>query len=384
MNLNNRIKRLSRITRETAHNILFSKKYEGNEFYNLDLVESGFENRNVESTDNKYIERIIRSYNLAKDVQLRSGQCYQVSNEWLPIYEAYMGDIINALSSSAVSEVAKIYNNFFRESCSVGLHGLPVDMAKNYFNGKISRKYKKLFLDDFIHRYLLWKSALGKEFTITSLVSPNIGNPYGYNLNNLFIKAGSDYLHYYATIISRLTNKSDKARILELGGGFGGMAYYLMRDNPSITYIDIDLPENLALTAFYLLNSFPEKKIVLYGEDDISENSIDKYDAILLPNFEISTFSDNSIDLSFNSYSLAEMSNEAIENYLLNIGRITKTFIYHVNHIRNSVVSGDDFPLNLDKYELLYRAPALWNMARKYDMDEYEFLYKSRDLKFSI
>jgi len=44
------------------------------------------------------------------------------------------------------------------------------------------------------------------------------------------------------------------------------MAYYFIRDNVNSAYIDLDLPENSALTAYYLLKAFPDRRIRLFGE----------------------------------------------------------------------------------------------------------------------
>jgi hypothetical protein len=41
-------------------------------------------------------------------------------------------------------------------------------------------------------------------------------------------------------------------------------------------------------------------------------------------------------------------------------------------------MSADDFPVDLDKFELVKRSPALWNKAINFSMDEFEFLYKAK------
>jgi putative sugar O-methyltransferase len=348
----------------------------------LDLIEKGFANRINDVLDNNIFERIIESYNKAKLKQSESEDLYQVSNEWVSIYTHYMNEIIQALTTRSIDKVKSIYNNFFREYCSVGLHGLPVDMPKHYFSGDITDTYKTLFLNDFLHRLELWNTTIGKSFEINSLESPDIGNPYGMYVADKFIKTGSDYLHYYATMISRILRGNDRKIVLELGGGYGGMAFYLIRDNKDITYLDFDLPENLALTSFYLMSAFPDKRIALYGEVDLSSVTIKEYDIILMPNFEISKIKNDTIDLIFNSYSLAEMSREAVSNYIDNFNRIANKFIFHINHTRSTVIKSDDFNIDLNKFELLYRAPALWNLARNKEMDEFEYLFKNKHLTF--
>lgn len=346
-------------------------------------IENSFENRegNVESS--QIFERIIAAYNKSKMIQQTSSAVYQVSNDWIPIYDQHMGQIMEALSQHDVPGLKKIYNNFFRHSCSVGLHGLPVDMFQHYFSGNVTAEYQKLYMDDLLHRIRLWLETMETSCPLTDLTSPNLGNPYGCQIDGVFIRAGSDYQHYYATIIGRLIRSPEHKAVLELGAGFGGMAYYLLRDNDNLTYIDVDLPENAALTSFYLLSAFPEKKIALYGEIDLASDDVNNYDAVILPNFALKQLKSGSVDLAFNSYSLAEMSRETINNYINEFNRVCNKFIFHVNHNKVSLVKADEFPIDKNKFELVFRAPALWNMARNAEMDEFEYLYKNKQMTFT-
>lgn len=348
-------------------------------------LKNGLDDRIGSVVDVDNIERIVIAYNKAKSSQKVAADHYQVGDLWSPIYDKHMKEITAALTSENVNEVGKIYANFFREPCSWGLHGLPVeDMNATYFSGRVSEEYFNLYMKDALNRIEIWLNTVGKTSPISDLETPIIGNPYGYYLDETFIRAGVDYQHYYATIIKRLTNNSNAQKfVLELGGGFGGLADFLLRDTPGLTYIDVDLPENMALTAFYLLSAYPNKKIALYGEIDHTTEDLSQYDAVLLPNFSIADLKDDSIDLSFNSYSLAEMPLETVTNYINHFNRITTKFIYHVNHTKFSTVKADDFPIDLDKFEVISRAPALWNMGRDSNMDEFEYIFKNKKLGFA-
>ena len=77
------------------------------------------------------------------------------------------------------------------------------------------------------------------------------------------------------------------------------------------------------------------------------------------------------------------MSSEAVDNYLAHFNRLSNKFIFHINHTRDSVVKADEFKVDLNKFELVYRAPALWNMARNIEMDEFEYLFKNKSLVFA-
>ncbi len=356
-----------------------SREFRGNNNYNLSLVEKGFSDRKeVMRNDSDILNRICVAYNKAIDVQRQTSPVYRPSNEWLPIYERPLKEVIGALTSYDVGKLRNIYGNFWRDPCSTGLVGLPLDMKKYYFGRRIGRLPKMLFLNDMLYRYRLWRSLVGSTHTIKDLDSPCIGNPYGCYIDNAFVKGGSDYQHYYATLIGRLLKGVSSKCVVELGAGFGGMAYYLLRDQKKVSYIDFDLPENAALTAYYLLKAFPERVIKLFGEVDSLQNSIHNNEILIMPSFEIEQLSAGCAGLVFNSYSLAEMSRDAITRYIAEFARIVcgNGHFLHVNHGRDSLVVADNFGVDSDQFDLLYKIPALWNMGRNSWMDEYEYLYR--------
>ncbi|MYM70404.1 putative sugar O-methyltransferase [Pseudoduganella sp. FT55W] len=346
-------------------------------------IEGGFDDRRV-TADPAIIERVMKAYQRSKEVQQGAAEVYQVSHMWLPIYSGYMGEVMDVMARRDAEALGRIYANFFRESCSVGIHGLPIDMAANFFNVPvISDESKGKYVEDIMHRFNIWLSSMGKALPLDVLETPVVGNPYGFYIDGKFYRHGVDYQHYYATAISRLTRSKSHRTVLELGGGFGGLGYFLLRDNPDLTYIDVDLPENMALTAYYLLNACPDKKIALYGEVDLKTADLSQYDAIVLPNFAIAELPSGTVDLCFNSYSLAEMSLDTVDNYIAHFNRLATKYIYHINHTRIPPVKADEFPIDYSKFELVSRAPAMWNMGRNKEMDEFEYIYKAKDLSYA-
>jgi putative sugar O-methyltransferase len=349
---------------------------------NSDVAKCVEDRKELSGDDSALLKRISVAYIKASNDLLAHSEVFRPSNEWLPIYKHNLKEAIQALEECNTSDLDKIYRNFWREPCSTGLVGLPVDMKSSFF-GKaqnISYVNKSLYLNDSIHRFNLWKKLLGQRFPIDSLISPVIGNPYGYFIDEKFIKSGADYQHYYATRINDLLNvKQGRKIVAEIGGGFGGMAYYLIRDAKNSTYIDFDLPENLALTTYYLLKAFPEKKVLLYGEAELDGMKLADYDIILMPSFQLDKLPDATCDLIFNSYSLAEMSAKTISHYVLRSSKLIKEggWFFHVNHTKHSLVSARDFPIP-DNFELISEEFAAWNLGRNSNMDEFEFLYKKK------
>lgn len=322
------------------------------------------------------IEKIAHHYRLWKSEQTQAAAVYQVSREWLPIYEKYMGEVMHALQENQITKIKGMYENFFRDPLSTGLHGLHFDMVSTYMNPDAPPNQEA------ITKYLECCAFAARNFLLTcpgtsidKLVRPAVGNPYAYNLEGRTIFPGADYHYTFAEKIGVLLRKKTSPVVLELGGGFGGMAYYCLRDIPLVKYICVDLPENAALQAYFLKSYFPDKKIRLFGEDFESKD----FDALIIPNYGIESLSENFVDLTFNSYSLAEMSKETIENYVKLITYFTRDYFYHLNHVHWEV-GADSFPIDLNKFQLLFRNPTNWGKdPRRYQLDQHEFLYKSRN-----
>jgi hypothetical protein len=70
------------------------------------------------------------------------------------------------------------------------------------------------------------------------------------------------------------------------------------------------------------------------------------------------------------------MSQETIKTYINEFTRISKGYFLHVNHNKVSEIIADNFGVDLNQFDLLYKIPALWNAGRNLYMDEYEYLYK--------
>lgn len=343
-----------------------------------DIVPGYFVPRLADCPDDILIlKRIIAAYKKAKAKQKGSGEAFNVSNEWLPIYERQLGPVMKALLSENITELQRMYQNFFRDPCSTGLVGLPIHIPHLYSGGVIKQKYREYILCDVLHRYDLWKRRTGNKYTAEVLSAPLVGNPIGYTMNGVFIRAGGDYQHYYAHAIAELLGSSEKKAVVELGGGFGGLAYYLVRDNPRVTYVDFDLPEATALASYYLMRSLPNVSVRLYGEAELSAETLTTPGFVMMPSFEILNMPSKSAGVSFNSYSLAEMSPATIHLYLDQLTRITSGYFLHVNHNRDAVLSADNFDLERRGFRLVSRELAGWTLGINPQSDEYEYLYQA-------
>jgi len=321
------------------------------------------------------IAKIVDHYRQWHTVQTAQKEIYQVSREWLPIYQNYLGPMIDLYLKGDLNGIKQAFENFFRHPMSTGLHGMHFDMVDQYMNPNspptadaLKAYSESCGLTAFTFR------CTCPDTPIDKLVRKPAGNPYGYRLDGYMIYPSAEYHYAFSEKISILLKQVKPATILELGGGFGGLAYYCVRDIPDVKFILVDLPENAALQAYYLKTMFPEKNIKLYGESAIDS----QFDILIMPNFAIEEIENDSINLTFNSYSLAEMSRATMEHYIKLICRFTKDYFYHLNHVYWEV-SSDEFPIDFSKFQLLFRNPTLWGKdPRSYKIDQHEYLYKSR------
>lgn len=354
------------------------KRFAADPNFRPDLVPGYFVPRpEDEQDDSTLLRRIIAAYQRAKVKQRTAGEAFNVSNEWLAIYERNLGPVMDALLAGNVEEVQRKYRNFFRDPCSTGLVGLPINIPNLLTGGAIKLKYREYIMCDVLHRYELWRTRTENKYPAAALSAPMVGNPYGYTVDGIFVRAGGDYQHYYAHAIGELLRSGGNQVVVELGGGFGGLAYYLLRDHPQVTYVDFDLPEATALASYYLMKSLPDIPVRLYGEIELSSAVLGTPGVIMMPSFEIVNMPSKSTAVSFNSYSLAEMSPVSIQVYVDEVTRLTDGYFLHVNHNRRARLSADNFGIEKRGFKLLNRQLSGWTLGINASSDEYEYLYQA-------
>lgn len=378
------VRKVLHVARNTPYLLYCSFKMRSDPNFSLENVDKGLLPRATDSASSiasrtDAAQRIIAAYQKANiDLVSKSG-LYKVSNEWVPIFRKPLLPLIDALERGDAEGLRDLLDQFFRKSISAGLCGLAADMENEFFTKKPDIYNRLRLLVDGLYRYRMVQRLL-PGVSVDDLYVPDFGNPYGIYVDDKFMRTGVDYQYYYANRISgALSATGGRKTVMELGGGIGGFAYFLNKMQDNLTYINLDLPEILCISAYQLLNLFPEKKILLYGESEkLNTEIIARYDIALLPSFLIEDLAANSINISFNSYSLAEISPDSINNYVNQISRITSDSIIHVNHVSNAVMGADQFAFDSKKFELLSRSRALWNLGRNRNCDEYEFLLQRR------
>jgi hypothetical protein len=352
------------------------RHYRGDARYDLMSVSNGFASRPEDTCeDDEVLKRICSAYVRAAQRERFCPEVYQASAWWQQVRLASLGPVMRALGSWNVESLRGMYRNFFRDASSTGLIGVPYSLTKAYFDTQIKDIHRRYFLGDALYGIDYWKTQTGDRFPLQALAGPEIGNPFGVMIGETLVRTGAAYQHYSAYKIASCLF-STKAAVVELGGGFGGMAYYLLRDQPGVKYVDFDVPEGLALTSYYLLRSFPHLKFVLYGESAITPETLASADVVLMPICEMETLPSESVEMVFSSHAMSDISQGAMSAYLKTISRIsTGGFLYMGNthgaeSIRNRIAEAQL------SFRLVETRPSGWNTLKFPKADEVECLFR--------
>jgi hypothetical protein len=357
--------------------------------YDLRSVVEGFASRiNVDidddvSADAALLERICTSYNAAAKRQHFAPQTYRPTDWWEQQRKWSLPPVIQALATHDVTALGRMYRNFYRDPCSAGLI-VPQDLSKNYFGGEVKDFHRRLYLIDVLYRIDYWQARMGSGFALSDLSGPLIGNPFGVVMEGTLVRVGAEYQHYCAHRIAGLLYSSSNVKqgvgqrgmVVEVGGGFGGMAYYLLRDRPGITYIDFDVPESIALTSYYLLKAFPQLRFLLCGEDELTKEAISRSDVVLMPVSELAAMPVGLADLTFSSHAISDLSEEAMVSYLRSIGNITRDYFLHIGKGQSGEEMSKLVERQVHSLKLAETRPSGWHDHRIKGVSEVECLYR--------
>lgn len=115
---------------------------------------------------------------------------------------------------------------------------------------------------------------------------------------------------WQAGIIDRITDIIEKngfVRIMEIGGGYGALAWIMKSIFPNCSYSIIDLPESILFSRIYLAITRPDVH-------QATETSYIEYGYSFIPNYMHDKIT-SSYDLIINTLSMSEMSEYQVKTY---------------------------------------------------------------------
>lgn len=308
------------------------------------------------------VRRISRSFAAMKTRQEDVSQEYLPSHGWRKVMDNIWADFRDDVKNDRYESLAGFFRNFFRNQGISGLWG-GARMFEKFVNAE--GPMGKVRANAMLSQYSVWREEF-PNLSLSALDAPRVGNPWGYRFeDHLLLEPVFEY-HYQANYFAQLLAPVSRPVVVEIGGGFGGLAKHIIDAVEDVTYIGLDLPENAALQQYYLSSCFPDRSGLFFGEcrEEITDDDIRDHDFILLPNFALSALRLSNVDLFVNIRSLSEMSHETISEYFHRISETRPKLFFHENLYkpRKGNVHGipsSGFP-PLDGYTKLFSALSRW------------------------
>jgi len=207
-------------------------------------------------------KRLFESYKKQKIQENIHNKDFKASKMWSKIINSNYSELISSHKNNNFDQFVHFLDNFGHSKKYLGLtFNILIPKYLNF----LRRIYiKKNMLDNSFKNWNYFTN--NKDYKI--LQTPRFGNlDGGYINNDIFVSYTSFFNEIYSTILKDLIGEKYKPTVGEIGPGYGEQAYFLLK-KINTNYIAFDLPETLTLSSFYLMNSFKNKKTLLFGETD--------------------------------------------------------------------------------------------------------------------
>ena len=237
-----------------------------------------------------------------------------------------------------------------------------------------SRAYKLLSPVPFLQKYTMVGKVLEdayafiKKYKLEGLLLDNptgdVGTPVCYRKDNLrYTNRWIRHIFLFSLLrktIGTLIEKEIKV-IMDIGSSYGALASIIKNNYPNTNIILVDLPEQLAVTKYYLKAKFPKAKFAKYNDlkhcKKINRDLISNYDFLLIPCFMYEKLEANSVDLVMNTASFNEMSKEWLDYYTSASVFCSLKYIFLVNRISKEQNPGakiDIMNMHLEQYDRIH------------------------------
>jgi putative sugar O-methyltransferase len=169
-------------------------------------------------------------------------------------------------------------------------------------------------------------------------------------------------------------------RVLEIGGGYGRNAYVILKLNPHVQYVMVDIPPTLWVAQRYLSSIFEDRPIFRVRDfqrfDDIREE-MEKASVVCLLPHQLSLLPDERFDVSINISSFAEMQRQQIASYFAQLERLTRGHFY-MKQWKVSRNAFDRITLAQADYPVSKSWTRLYSRTCAVQTDFFECLYRTR------
>jgi len=223
---------------------------------------------------------------------------------------------------------------------------------ENPFTRRRGRWIHALFLA------LLWEYVRHGDHLgmLDRLQEPELGHPVTVTYRGRRISQDMcNSVHEHYSMVDALPGGAPGGTgVLELGSGYGRVAWVFLRAFPQVRYVLCDIPPALGVAQRYLSALFPDRRIFRFrhfdSHDEVAEELTQAQIAFLTPN-QLEILEPLGVGLFVNISSLHEMRPEQIEYYLGQVDRhcagsfYTKQWQRSLNPDDGVIINREDYPI---------------------------------------
>ena len=225
---------------------------------------------------------------------------------------------------------------------SLPWHSLNLETELPDFRKRMSGSFDGRFSESIVKEKLQKIESVVPSSTLIELSESSIGSPVSFRLltqrgYEVSVDGNDLSLIYFANRIStfwQTAHQNPPTRILDIGGGYGGLVGKLAKVFPSAKISLIDTPEGNLLQSFYLHELFPDAEL---GIEKYSPETSSLFDArfSLIPIRKFDLLLNFEWDLIINTRSMQEMDREDISLYFELIQKKLRTggIFYNANQL---------------------------------------------------
>lgn len=334
------------------------------------------------------VERIFVAYEKAKETQRHADPVFLPSSAWQTVIDGAFAPLSEGLADRNLEVFHHFLANFRSWKRTTGME--PSQQISEYSVDAGRRAHFEQRVVAPILRWWLRSESHGRD--LSALTIPRYGNQCGVLVDGHLVAASSVFCEVYGRLLAGFCGQADRTErpvVAELGAGFGKLLFFISQNIGRARFVDVDLPESLCCAAFFLMQAFPDARFLLYGEGNLTAESLKQHDFVLLPSFEISKLPERSVGLFINENSLGVMSPAACRRFVLEICRSTEAF-YHRNTESSRIEFSDgtqslvnsEFPVPAQEFEQVARYADISRMMSSgrlnFDSDMYWYYYRRK------
>jgi hypothetical protein len=336
-----------------------------------------------DASERPLVERLFAAYRAAKAAERTVDPLFHPDGGWKRMRVVAYAPLLEGLEHGDLDRFHGFLANFASWPSATGIEKSRL-MHECSLDARKRRHFEQRVMAPLIQWWRVCGSG-GRELPALDL--PRFGNPCGVLVDDVLVTPGAVFGEIYGRMLAGFVD-AERPVIGEVGGGYGRMIYYLSRHLERFCYLDFDLPETLCLASYFTMKVFPERRFLLYGEGEFTQDSLREYDFILLPSFEISRLPDRCVDLFLNENSLGDMPGDAARLFVGEMCR-TSNAVWHRNHETwgnrfdggTTSLINREYPITADFLEIVrqYDPAGLMIQGRlDYDSDMFWYYYRRR------